>query len=134
MSETQPKPQTRSRSKSQGRSRVKAQVESRGELRIESQGGARPRHHETKKPAIQGDVDETLVGKKVVIAVSVGNKVARVVGTITVMGRFWVIVDIEDSEIPHIKGTAYLNKGSVIAYMPIPDNNPGSNHDLNTKA
>ena len=59
--------------------------------------------------------------------------IARVVGTIVAMGRYWVVVNVEESEIPHIKGTVYLNKGSVIAYMPIPDNNPGNNHDSKTK-
>jgi hypothetical protein len=82
----------------------------------------------------QGDVDETLVGRRVVVVVSVGNKVAKVVGTITAMGRFWVIVSVEESEIPTLQGTVYLNKGSVVAYMPLPGNNHDSNHDSNPRS
>ena len=125
--------ETKSRSRSQGESSTKSRSKPQGGSRIESQGGERPRQSGVRQPVSQGDVDETLVGKRVSIAVSVGNKVARVVGTITVMGRFWVIVDIEDSEIPHIKGVAYLNKGSIIAYIPLPGNNPGSNPGSNPK-
>jgi len=123
--------ESRSQGKDQGESSAKSRSRSQGGSRIESQGGARSRQSGVKQPACQGDVDETLVGKRVSIAVSVGNKVARVVGTITVMGRFWVIVDIESSEIESLRGVAYLNKGSIIAYIPLPDNNPDTNHDSN---
>jgi len=74
----------------------------------------------------QTDVDTALVGKKVVVVVVVGSRVARVVGTITVMGRFWVVVSVEESEIESLRGVVYLNKGSVVAYMPIPDGNPNT--------
>jgi len=121
--------ETKSRSRSQGESSTKSRSKPQGGSRIESQGGERPRHHEARQSVSQGDVDTTLVGKRVVIAVSVGNKVVRITGTITVMGRFWVVVNVESSELPAITGTVYLNKGSVIAYMPI----PGSNHDSNPK-
>jgi len=111
-------------SRSQGKDQGESSAKSRSKSQVESQGGARSRQSGVKQPACQGDVDETLVGKRVSIAVSVGNKVARVVGTITVMGRFWVIVDIESSEIESLRGVAYLNKGSIIAYIPTPDSNP----------
>ena len=114
MSETQTKSQSRSQGRSQTRSRSMPQSRSQG--------------------ASQLDVDGVLVGKKVVIAVVVGNKVARITGTIVAMGRFWVIVSVEESEIPTIQGTVYLNKGSIIAYIPLPDNNPDTNHDSKTKA
>jgi 2-polyprenyl-6-methoxyphenol hydroxylase-like FAD-dependent oxidoreductase len=57
------------------------------------------------------------------IAVVVGNRVARIVGTITVMGRFWVVVNVEESEIESLGGVVFLNKGSIVAYVPLPDNN-----------
>jgi len=149
MSETQPKSQTRS----QSRSRVKAQVESQGgvesgsqvksstrsrskpqgESRIESQGGERPRHHEARQGVGQGDVDTTLVGRRVLIAVVAGDRVYTITGTIVAMGRYWVVVDIESSEIESLRGVAYLNKGSIIAYMPVDSETPGSNHDSKTK-
>ena len=141
MSETQTRSQSRSQGRSQSRSRVKTQVESQGGVEsgsqvkssTKSQGGARSRQSSARQPANQLDVDGVLVGRKVVIAVVVGNEVARVVGTIIAMGRYWVVVNVEDSEIPTIQGTVYLNKGSVIAYMPVDSETPGSNHDSKTK-
>jgi len=82
----------------------------------------------------QTDVDTTLVGRRVSIVVVVGNRVARVVGTITVMGRFWVVVSVEESEIESLRGVVYLNKGSIVAYMPMPDNNPVSKPNTDTRA
>jgi len=117
VTEAQTKSQTRSRSKPQGKDQTRSQPRSQG----------------ARQPANQLDVDGVLVGRKVVIAVVVGNEVARVVGTIIAMGRYWVVVNIESSEIPTIQGTVYLNKGSVIAYMPVDSETPGSNHDSKTK-
>jgi len=82
----------------------------------------------------QTDVDTTLVGRRVSIVVGVGNRVARVVGRIVAMGRFWVIVSVEESEIESLRGVVYLNKGSIVAYMPMPDNNPASNPNTGTRA
>ncbi len=94
---------SKAESRSQSRSRVRSRVKDQG--------------------VRQGDVDEALVGRRVSIAVVVGNRVARVVGTITVMGRFWVVVNVEESELPTLQGTVFLNKGSIVAYVPLPDNN-----------
>ena len=105
-------------SKAESRSGAKSQSRSRG----------------VRQGVAQTDVDTALVGKKVVVVVVVGNRVARVVGTITVMGRFWVVVDVEESEIESLRGVVYLNKGSIVAYMPMPDNNPVSNPNTDTRA
>jgi hypothetical protein len=104
-----------SRVESQSRSRVRSSTRPRGEDRGVRQGVA------------QADVDTVLVGKKVVVVVVVGSRTARVVGTIIAMGRYWVVVVVEESELPTLQGTVYLNKGSIVAYMPLPDNSPDSN-------
>jgi len=111
-------------SKSRVESQVGSSAKSQGKSSAKSQSKPRGKDQGARQGVRQGDVDETLVGKKVVIAVSVGDRVAKVVGTIVAMGRFWVVVSVEESEIPIVQGVAYLNKGSIIAYMPIPDNNP----------
>ena len=125
------KSQFGSQGKDLGGSSAKSRSKPQGESRIESQGGERPRHHEARQGVGQGDVDTTLVGRRVLIAVVAGDRVYTITGTIVAMGRYWVVVDIESSEIESLRGVAYLNKGSIIAYMPMPDNNPGSNHDSN---
>jgi hypothetical protein len=67
------------------------------------------------------------------IAVVVGNNVVKIVGRITVMGRFWVVVVVEESEIESLRGVVYLNKGSIVAYIPLPDNSPDSNPGTGTR-
>jgi hypothetical protein len=113
------------------RSQVRSSTKSQSRSGAKSRGGEGPRRHEARQPVRQGvaqtDVDTVLVGKKVVVVVVVGNNVARVVGRVTVMGRFWVVVVVEESEIESLRGVVYLNKGSIVAYMPLPDNNPDSN-------
>ena len=109
-------------SKAESRSRVRSSTKSR----VKDQG--------VRQGVAQTDVDTALVGRRVSIAVVVGNRVARVVGTITVMGRFWVVVSVEESEIESLRGVVYLNKGSIVAYVPLPDNNPGSNPNTGTRA
>ena len=134
MGETQPKSRGGLRVKPQGGSRTESQGESstkpQSKSQVESQGGARSRQSSVN----QLDVDGVLVGRRVSIVVSVCDRVARVVGTIVAMGRFWVIISVEESELPTIQGTVYLNKGSIIAYIPLPGNNPDTNHNSNTKA
>jgi len=102
-------------------------VESSTKSRVKDQGGAEPRRSVPRRGGRQsslvGDVDGVLVGKKVVVVVVVGSRTARVVGSIIAMGRYWVVVDVEESEIESLRGVVYLNKGSVVAYVPIPDGN-----------
>jgi hypothetical protein len=108
------KAESRSSAKSQSRSRVRSSTRPRGEDQGVRQGVA------------QTDVDTVLVGKKVVVVVVVGSRTARVVGTIIAMGRYWVVVSVEESEIESLGGVVYLNKGSVVAYMPMPDSKPNT--------
>lgn len=126
---------SRAGSRSQVESSTKSQSKPQGGSRIESQGGARSRQSSVKprdrQPVSQGDVDTVLVGRRVSIAVVAGNKVVKITGTIMAMGRFWVVVSVEESELPAITGTAYLNKGSIIAYIPLPSETPGTSHDSN---
>ena len=113
-------------------------VESSTKSRVKDQGGAKPRksvpRHGGRQSSLVGDVDGVLVGRRVSIAVVVGNRVARVVGSIIAMGRYWVVVSVEESEIGSLRGVVYLNKGSIVAYMPMPDNNPVSNPQADTRA
>ena len=97
---------------------------SRSRVRSSARSQSKPRGKDLG--ARQGDVDETLVGRRVSIAVVAGDRVYTITGTIVAMGRFWVIVSVEESEIPTLQGTVYLNKGSVVAYMPLPGNSPKS--------
>jgi hypothetical protein len=108
----------------ESRSRGKDQVKSSAKPRGKDQTRSQPRSQGVRQPVSQGDVDTVLVGRRVLIVVSVGNGTARVVGRVVAMGRFWVIVSVEESELSHVQGTAYLNKGSIVAYIPLPDNNP----------
>jgi len=132
--ETQPKSRGGLRVKPQGGSRTESQGESstkpQSKSQVESQGGARSRQSSVN----QLDVDGVLVGRRVSIAVVVGDRIHTITGTIMAMGRYWVVVNIEDSEIQTLQGTVYLNKGSIIAYIPVPSETPGSNHDSKTKA
>ena len=111
-------------------------VVSKAESRSRVGSSTRPRVKDqgVRQGVAQTDVDTVLVGRRVSIAVVVGNRVARVVGTITVMGRFWVVVSVEESEIGSLRGVVYLNKGSIVAYVPLPDNNPASNPNTDTRA
>jgi len=102
--------------------------------RVGSSTKSRVKDRGVRQGVAQTDVDAVLVGRRVSIAVVVGNRVARVVGTITVMGRFWVVVSVEESEIESLRGVVYLNKGSVVAYVPLPDNNPDSKPNTGTRA
>ena len=72
------------------------------------------------KPINRIDIDSTLVGKKVVIHVQMGNVVKFIIGTITAMGPFWVIVRVEKTDVPFIQDIAYVNKAYIIAYSPLP--------------
>jgi len=113
-------------------------VESSTKSRVKDQGGAKPRksvpRHGGRQSSLVGDVDGVLVGKKVVVVVVVGSRTARVVGSIIAMGRYWVVVSVEESEIGSLRGVVYLNKGSIVAYVPLPDNNPVSNPNTDTRA
>ena len=114
---------SKSRGKDLGKSRVELRIDSQGKDQVKSQSRSRVESRVESSTRSQLDVDGVLVGRRVSIAVVVGDRVARVVGTIVAMGRYWVVVDIEESEIGSLRGTVYLNKGSIIAYMPIPDSN-----------
>jgi hypothetical protein len=105
-------------SKAESRSQTRSRVRSSTKSRVKDQG--------VRQGVAQTDVDTVLVGKKVVVVVVVGSRTARVVGTIIAMGRYWVVVSVEESEIESLRGVVYLNKGSIVAYMPIPDSNPGT--------
>jgi len=113
---------SKSRGKDLGKSRVELRIDSQGKDQVKSQSRSRVKSQGELSTKSQGDVDTVLVGRRVSIAVVVGDRVARVVGTIVAMGRYWVVVSVEESEVPALQGTVYLNKGSIVAYIPLPDN------------
>jgi len=95
---------------------------SQGNINLSPKPNERKPERKTQaKPASRIDIDGTLVGRRVVLYVQTGNVANEIIGTIVMMGSFWVVIKVEKTNIPHMRDIAYVNKAYIIAYAPLPE-------------